>query len=64
MKNKTLTCCTVLQTDVVWTRRYKIYWEIVLLNHYGETLKKVGQYKSRVLFEELDFVLQLEKICF
>ena len=33
-------------------RSYKIYWEIVPLNHYRGTIKRVSQYKSRVLFQE------------
>ena len=67
VKNNTLTRCTVLKTDIVWMRAvtiwmrsfskenksYKIYWEIVRLNHYRGTIKRVGQYKSRVLFQEL-----------
>ena len=34
-------------------RIYKIYWEIVPLNHNRETIKSVGQYKLGVLFQEL-----------
>ena len=34
-------------------RSYNIYWEIVPLNHYRWTIKRVGQYKSRVLSQEL-----------
>ena len=30
-----------------------IYWEIVPLNQYRGTIKRVGQYKSRVLSQEL-----------
>ena len=32
---------------------YKIYWEIVPLNHYRGTIDRVGQYESQVLFQEL-----------
>ena len=34
-------------------RSYKIYWEILSLNHYRGTIKIVGQYKSRVLSQEV-----------
>ena len=34
-------------------RSYNIYWEIVPLNHYRWTIKRVGLYKSRVLSQEL-----------
>ena len=32
---------------------YKIYWEIVPLNHYRGTIDRVGQYESQVLFQVL-----------
>ena len=35
------------------SRSYNIYWEIVPLNHCRGTVKKVGQDKSRLHFQEL-----------
>ena len=54
-KNNTLTHSTVLQTEVVWmravtvwmkifskeNRSYKIYWDIVSLNHYSGAIRRV-----------------------
>ena len=49
-----------MRTVIVWMEKiflrkikYKIYWEILPLNHYRGTIKIVGQYKSRVLSQEL-----------
>ena len=30
-----------------------MYWEIVPFSHYGGSIKRVGQYKSRVLFSRV-----------
>ena len=66
--------CTVLQTDVIWMRAvtvwirsffckengsYRIYCEIVSLYHYRETIKRVGQDKSGLLFQEVQVSFQL-----
>ena len=35
------------------SRSYKIYWDIASLSQYKGTMNRVDQYKSRVLFQEL-----------
>ena len=40
-------------------RSYQIYYEIVLLNDFRGTIKRVGQYKLRVLFQELQEIVSL-----